>query len=182
MGLRLITPPVAEPVSLAEVKADLRIDHTDDDVRLARLITEARQSIDGPRTSFMRSLMPQTWELVLDGYPISEIRLPTAPVASITSIKYDDADGVEQTISANDYYLDEASEPPWVVPAATGWPVGTLAAVNAVRVRFVSGYANADAVPGDIKGAIRLKVQQAYDGTDTSKTVWDLLSQWRLFL
>src|ERR671912_2041068 len=112
MGLSLITPPVAEPVRLAEVKADLRIDHTDDDVRLQRHITEARQSIDGPRTWLVRSLMPQTWELVLDGYPTSEIRLPTAPVASITSVKYDDSLGIEQTIPVDDYYLDNASEPP----------------------------------------------------------------------
>lgn len=181
MGLRLITPPAAEPVSLAEAKADLRIEHTDDDARLTRLIKEARESIDGPKTWFVRSLMPQTWELSLDAYPRSEILLPTAPVQSITSIKYDDADGVEQTVSEDDYYLDNTGEPSWVLPI-TNWAAGTLAAVNAVRVRFVAGYADADGVPGPIKAAIRLKVQDAYDGTDNTRRIDDLLGQYRIYL
>jgi uncharacterized phiE125 gp8 family phage protein len=182
MGLRLITPPAAEPVSLAEVKADLRIDHTDDDARLERLITEARQSIDGPRPWFVRSLMPQTWEVSLDAFPASEILLPTAPVQSITTVYYDDADGVQQEVPGADYYLDDAQEPPWAIPVSGGWTASPMSAANAVRVRFVSGYADADAVPGSIKAAIRLMVQHAYDGADNAKTVDALLAQYRLYL
>ena len=41
MGLVIVTPPAAEPVTLEEVKEELRIQHDDDDARLDRLITEA---------------------------------------------------------------------------------------------------------------------------------------------
>src|SRR5215207_3067140 len=181
MGHRLVTPPAAEPVSLAEVKTDLRVDHTDDDTRLTSLITEARQSIDGPKTWFQRTLITQTWEYILDEFPSAEVELPTLPVQSITSIKYDDADGIEQAIAVDEYQLDALSEPAWVFPV-TSWTVTTLSAFNAIRIRYVAGYGSAGSdVPGPIKAAIRLMVQEAYDGTDTRAAVRDLLSQYRLF-
>jgi uncharacterized phiE125 gp8 family phage protein len=184
MGLRLITPPAAEPVSLAEVKADMRppVEHNDDDATLQRFITRARESIDGPRTWFARSIMPQTWEVSLDAFPTSEILLPTAPVQSIVGVYYDDADGVQQEVAGADYYLDDAQEPPWLIPVAGGWSVSPMSAANAVRVRFISGYADADAVPGPIKEAIRLMVQEKYDGTDNADAIAASLGQFRLYL
>lgn len=172
MGLRLITPPTAEPVTLADVKADLRVDHTADDVRLARLIVEARQSVDGPATPFGRSLMSQTWELVLSGFPCGPIGLPTAPVQSVEFVRYRERDGAEQTA---DFTLDLSTEPPRLVPPA-GWP-----AAETVRVRFVAGYETADDVPGPIKHAIRMKVEESYDGVDRSREIADALAPYRVF-
>lgn len=161
MGLRLITPPTAEPVSLVEAKRHLRVEHSDDDDYIAMLVTAARQTIDGRDGWLGRALMPQTWEYVFDAFPAGEIRLPFTPIQSIAGIFYDDTDGLEQTVDPAGYYLDNASYIPWVMSSA-GWPTSTLSAVNAVRVRFVAGYENAAAVPAPIRHAILLMVGHWY--------------------
>jgi uncharacterized phiE125 gp8 family phage protein len=162
MALRLITPPAAEPLSLTEVKAHLRVDHTDDDALIALYLTAVRQWIDGKDGWLGRALMPQTWELSLDEFPTAEIRLPLVPVQSVSSVIYDDADGIPQTVDPDDYWLDDVSEPAWIAPVAdVSWPT-PISAVNAVRVRFVAGYANAASVPFPIKAALLLMVGHLY--------------------
>jgi uncharacterized phiE125 gp8 family phage protein len=174
MGLRLITPPVLEPLTLSEVKANLHIDHADDDAVLTEALADARQWVED---RVQRKLMPQTWEFVIDYFPEHEIKLPLRPVLSITSIKYDDADGSEQTIPDTDYYLDDASDDAWLFPNAdAAWPTDLIDAVNAVRIRFVAGYASAGLVPGSIKRAIHLKIRELYDETDTAQAVNNLLT------
>jgi uncharacterized phiE125 gp8 family phage protein len=166
MSLKLITEPVSEPVTLAEVKLQCRIDGNDDDAMLTSLITSARQSCEH---ILNRSLMAQTWELVLDAFPNVDIILRNPPVQSITSIKYIDAvTANEVTLATNKYSLDKDSEPSWVNLAyGAEWP-DTLPVANAVRVRYVAGYT---AVPEAIKNWIKLAVKEMYDGCATGETV-----------
>lgn len=65
MPVQLITPPAAEPVTLVEAKAHLRLDTALDDSYVSSLITMARQYIE---EVCWRGLVTQTWELVLDGF------------------------------------------------------------------------------------------------------------------
>jgi len=154
MSLKRITQPSAEPVLLADVKAQLSIATADTlvDTIITRRITEARQWAE----NFMgRTIMPSNWEVVLDRFP-QEIELFCPPATVIVSITYVDTDSVLQTIDAADYYLDEDAVPNWVLPAyGEVWP-DTLDTANAVRVRYTAGYADAASVPGPIKEAIML--------------------------
>lgn len=159
MGLKLITPPAAEPVSLDDLKLDLGISWADQDARLAALIASAREACEH---ELGRALITQTWELVLDAFPAG-IRLPYPPCQSVESVKYLDADGVLQTLSAPSYQLDSHSEPAWLVPAwGYAWPA-TRPEPNAVRVRFVAGFGDAAAdVPANICAWIRLQAAHFY--------------------
>jgi uncharacterized phiE125 gp8 family phage protein len=170
MGYKLIAAPTIEPISLTEIKRDLRIDHADADDSLTRMMAEAREFLE---TRLQSKFLTQTWEFIIDAFPIAEIRLPFGPVQSIVSVKYDDTVGIEQTIAATDYYLDDVSfrvaPEPWLFPTEA-WPA-TLDAINAVRIQFVCGYTAGNLVPGPIRSAFRLKVRELYDGDDTRAQV-----------
>lgn len=172
-NLRLIDAPVVEPITLAEAREQLRLiasgspaTHPEDSL-IEVLITAARQHLDGRDGWLSRCLITQTWELVLDRFPLNEIRLPLAPVQDVDSIKYDDVNGAEQTVSPSDYVVDTVSEPGWVVPVSgVVWPT-TMDTINAVRVRFTAGYGDtADDVPEPIKWAIRLIVAHLYQNRE----------------
>jgi uncharacterized phiE125 gp8 family phage protein len=168
MAVRLIAAPAVEAISLTEAKAHLRVNHSDEDTLISALIKAARNHLEGPRGFLARALVTQTWELVLDSFPSAEIMIPLPPLQSITFVKYADADGAEQTVAIDEYYVDAVNEPGWIVPLAS-WP-GTLAAINAVTVRFVAGYPSDGAsppnltanIPFDIKAAMLLHIGALY--------------------
>lgn len=161
MTTRLITAPTTEPVTLAEAKLHLRVDIADEDSLISMLISAARKNCEH---ILGRSLMPQTWEKILNDFPLNDgIELLNPSIISVTSIKYIDAlTANEATLASNQYVLDKDSEPGWVKPA-TGivWPA-TLPVANAVRVRYVAGYADAASVPQDIKAWLLLSIATLY--------------------
>jgi uncharacterized phiE125 gp8 family phage protein len=166
MSLRLITPPATEPVSLAEAKAHLRVTGSDEDALITALIIAAREAAEHETG---RALITQTWEKTLDMFP-EAIELPNPPVQSVTSIKFLDENGDEQTLSSSSYTLDNASDsrPAWVTPVyGRTWP-DTYAEVNAVKVRYVAGWANAAAVPQSIKQWILLNIGHWFENREST--------------
>lgn len=160
MALKPISAPAAEPVTLAEAKIRLSVDHDEHNAMITDLIAAARAAAEN-KTG--RALIAQTWELVLDAFPAHEIKLAKPPVSSIVSIQYIDPDGVQQTMDPADYSLDPDSLPGWVLPAyGTAWPA-TLDAANVVRVRFVAGYgAAATDVPTPVRQWINVTLATYY--------------------
>lgn len=158
MKIDLITPPAALPISLAEAKAHLRVDHTDEDDLVEALIRAAVDHLDGWAGILGRALEPQTWRLSEARdvrLPRSgAVRLPLGPVVSITSITYLDADGAEQTIAGASYWLHgEDVVPDDVWPEGTGltvtWVAGTgtpPAVKQAILLLVGHWYANREAV------------------------------------
>lgn len=161
MKLRLITPPAALPVTLAEAKGFLRVDHDEDDEAIGAMLAAAVNLLDGRTGILGRCLEAQTWELVLDRFPAAEIRIPLGPVASVTSVSFTDPDGAEQTVAAESFVLDNAEAfGGWLVPVSGfSWPA-TMATVNAVRIRFVAG----TGTPEAIRQAILAMTAERYDG------------------
>ena len=168
-ALQIITPPALEPVSLSEVKAQCRIDGTQDDALLTSLITAARQLAE---IYLGRALLTQTLRVLYDRVPTgTALELPRAPLQSITSVKvYDEADAAT-TLSAAQYMADSASQPGrLVLRPGYGWPSGFRRA-NGFEVQYVAGYgALASDVPAAIRQSILAHVAYLYSQRGDSQT------------
>lgn len=148
MPLIQITAPSETPVSVQEVKDAARIDDAAFDAQIAILIkalTGQAESLTG------RVFVNRDLELVIDAFPTAEIDLLLPLVQSIAYVKYVDTSGNTITLASNKYTLDNSSTPCWLIPAQnTTWP-DTLAAANAVKIKFTAGYGAAIDVPAEIK-------------------------------
>lgn len=169
----LVTAPTVEPVSAAEAKAHLRVEHDLDDAYVAALVTAARRHAEALT---WRAFVTQSWEVKLDRFPsrcargrYEPIKLPRGKVQSVTSIKYDDATGAERTLASSAYVVDTAPEPGLIWPAyATVWPE-TRDNPGAVRVRYVVGVEPRD-VAADVKHALLMLVADLYERRESEIT------------
>lgn len=150
MALIKIAEPSDEPITLAEARLHLRCDPADtsEDATIAALIVAARRMAEH---ELGRSLIAQTWELVLDAFPAGAdaIVLPVGDALSVVSIEYVDVSQVVQTMDPAHYELKAAAKPCLVLPAhGRQWPTDVLDSLLVVRVRFTCGYGAApQAVP-----------------------------------
>jgi uncharacterized phiE125 gp8 family phage protein len=167
MSLKQITAPSTNPVDSATVKLHLRVIGTTEDTLIDLYTLAAVSALDGPDGLIGRALMTQTWDFALDSFPSTEIKIPLPPLQSVTSIKYLDTSGVEQTLSSARYYVDTASMPGWVVVDADGWPE-TYDSANAVTIRFVAGYASAALVPAALRAALLLHIGDLFENRQNS--------------
>jgi len=159
MALQRTIEPTVEPISLEEAKLHLHVTHSDEDSLIAIYIRAAREWTEGPSGFLGRALVTQTWRLTLDSFPTAEIKIPLPPLQSVVGVYYDDPSGVEQTISPDDYYVDNQSEPGWVLPVVS-WPT-PLNAINAVRVDYVAGYGATADSPPSLTGKIPFNIKAA---------------------
>ena len=164
MATKIITDVVEadEPIAIADARLHCKLDligvsHPDDDL-IKAIVTAVREKSEHYAG---RSFAVKTLEDALDEFPAGGefIALTVGPVASITSIKYDDEDGVEQTLAIDQYSLDLYDDATRVhlAPDAT-WPA-TKIKKNAVRVRYVT----ADDCPKVARQAMLLSLRHLYD-------------------
>lgn len=160
MAFKQFSAPAVEPVTLAEAKVHLRVEHADEDALITALIQGAREQAEH---EVGRALITQTWDLVLDAFPAAEIRLSRPPIQDVVSVTYVDAAGVTQTMDSSAYVLDSDLEPGYLLPAyGTSWPA-TADVANAVRVRYRCGYgASGAAVPAGILNWMRIRIGNGY--------------------
>lgn len=161
MALKLITPAAALAISLVDAKLHLHEDHADQDAVITDAIRGAMAACEQQCAG--RALLTQTWELTLDAFPAA-FELTRTPVQSITSIQYTDGAGAVQTLAAEAYALDNADDygPAYVVPAyGTSWPTARDQ-VNAVKLRYVAGYADAASIPADVRSWLKLQIGAMY--------------------
>lgn len=159
MSLKLVTPPTVEPVTLLEAKDHLKEDTTENDAIISDAIVDARQWAEEYTG---RQFVTATWDWFLDGF-CQSFSAPLPPLQSVTSIKYLDTTGTEQTLASSTYRVDAVSEPGRIaLDYGKSWPA-TYQVINAVAVRFVSGYGAPAAVPGPIKRAILILIGEFFE-------------------
>ena len=161
----LVSPASVMPVSLDDAKSQLRVDHSDDDALISRLIESATGWIDGWSGVLGRAIMQQTWRQQYDSFA-SRMRLVVGPVLSVSSITYHDIDGNQQTVSSDVYalrnyadwaYVSLANDKEW--PSHDGREAG-------IEINYVSGHASPGEVPAAIKHAILMLVASWYENRE----------------
>jgi len=174
----IITPPASPPVSVAEVKGMLVLTGTEDDNLIAAFIEAAT---DAARQYLRRSIVTETLELRMDGFPGhgdeavvalgpgmhtahypslvnwgGKIDLPFGPVQSVVSITTWNRANVDEVFDADNYELGQDDV---YLNEGRTWPVN-LRHRNAVAVRYVSGY---DPVPEAVRQGIKQHVLAMYE-------------------
>lgn len=162
----VVTPPAVEPFTTDEMRKHLRVHHREEDVKIGRLITQARvvaEKLQG------RSLITQTLSAAWSRFPTADehggrLVLPRPPCASVTSITYIDPDGNAQGWDAAKWQLVTNDLGAWLCPVADEVYPSTKAGVaEAVTVLYVAGYgAAATNVPEPTRGGIEQLVDHAF--------------------
>jgi uncharacterized phiE125 gp8 family phage protein len=149
--------PTLLPIDLADAKLHMRMTQDTDDAAIQRCIKVATQTAEDYMS---RGLLTQTWKLVLREFADTLYLPMAAPLQSVTSVKYYDANGTLQTLANTVYDVDTVSRPGRVTLAFNQvWPT-TVAFRRAGRVEitYVVGWTAATAMPERIKQGIRMYV------------------------
>lgn len=183
--LSVITPPAAEPLDLtADVIPHVRASATDSDnvTLLTAAIEAARQNCE--RVAW-RQLITATLELWMDSWReegiyrydratgIESLALPRAPATAVSSVKYIDDAGAEQTLSTANYVTElpsgpEAQRGRVALLPGFSWP-SHRAQPSAIKVRYTAGYgASGAAVPELLRNAMLLEIGEMYDRREIS--------------
>ena len=157
---RTIAPSV-EPLTTAEAKEHLLIASavTGHDGWLEDTITAVREYYEHATDT---AVIASTWTQTYRDWP-AEIELLRRPVSAITSITYRDTSGNSQTLASSNYRLDAGETQPRIVWDDTAVLPTLDDRPEAITVTYVAGYANAAAVPLDIKHALKLALSQQFE-------------------
>ena len=182
-GLNLVTGPAEEPVTLEDVKFQLKKDSvtTYEDEWLTGFISLARQWCEN---YMRRAFVAQTWELALrawpgrdvTNYPIgfssssldtyykhNYIKLPRPPLRSVSSINYYDTTNTMHTMPAGNiaggYNVNTDTDPGQIVlPFSQIWPTEILLPGSPIKVTFVAGFVDAATFLATFEGALSVRM------------------------
>lgn len=173
MPLLLVTPATADPVSIFDLKVALKIDGALEDAFLLTCLRRAQAHLVERDGWTGVACLTSTWDFKADCFPCGStvrdqaIRLPLRPVQSVTSVKYVDTAGAEQTLAGSEYVVHlEDPAPALIVPAyGKVWP-STRAVLNAVTVRFVAGWTGPAAISANVRHALVILAGHFYTHRD----------------
>lgn len=159
MGLKLVTPPAADILSLQEAKAWLKLETPDDDALVTALVAAARLAVEA---SCGRKLVAQQWIWTLGAWPAGRVlRLPLSPLKSVVAIRVGTSATQIVTLPASSLVVDTASDPPRI--AVLEAPAPGLSSAP-IAVEGVFGYAASPAgVPEPLRLAARLMLAALYE-------------------
>ncbi len=164
MSLQMTSGPAIEPITLAEAKAHLRVDGTDEDQLISSLILTSRLHIEA---ALGLALITQSWRLLLDKWPkTGEVRMPLRPLQAISDVKVYDTSGTPSQVSTGNYVADVTGNPGRLVATGLGLPIPGQKA-NGIEIAFTAGYGDAQTdVPAPIRQALLMLVAHWYEHRD----------------
>jgi uncharacterized phiE125 gp8 family phage protein len=170
MALVLNLAPATEPISVADLKAHLRLDSTAEDAALASFITTARLQIE---VALSLALITQHWTWTFDQWPArASIELPISPVQSILSFNVRRSDGL-MSVPPSATILDGDGIAARLI-TKEGWPTPAVPA-QGIAIAFAAGYGTTAAdVPAPLRHAVLLLASHWYGHRDTAATCGSL--------
>lgn len=172
MALFCTVEPVGEPVTLAEVKENLRLTHASEDEFISGLIRAARMEVEILTGT---ALLEQEWRLVLDDWPPEGvILLNRFPVKEIKTILVYDQDGEPRELDVSKVLFDAQSRPSRLLIPERPAPGFVM---NGIEIDFLAGFgASGTDVPDLLKRAILLLASHWFEtrvaGVSTNECGW----------
>lgn len=168
MSIELIVPPASEPVSLAEAKRFLRVDHGEEDSLILNLIAAARghvESFTGRKCVTRRVIERRdSWALKPDGYG----DLAYTPLVSVHAVMVFDSSAASHSIALENMEFDKQEGRFRFIPGPAP-QVGAL--FNGVSIEYSAGFGDASAVPEDLRHAILVETAKLYEQRDLTDGV-----------
>ena len=157
----LLAGPAVEPITLAETKQFLRVEHDDDDDIITAFIAAARIHLE---TQTRRALITQSWRLTRDVWPATGcLALLPVPVRTLDAVRIYKLDGTTRALDPAQFTLDKSDAPARLV-FANGVPPAPERAAAGIEIDITCGYGDAPAsVPEPLRQAIRLLVAHWYE-------------------
>lgn len=167
--LELVDAPLKKPISLNEVKDQLRVEHTDEDLLINRLINVAIAYTD-VKGVLGQAMITQKWGQWIAANPPKEVRLLLGPVQGVTAIKYYDEDGVLQSDDYNNYDIFGTESYTTISPKTNySWPT-TQQRSDAIKIEYEIGFGdNPSDVPETVRHALMLLIGHWYDNRENTQ-------------
>ena len=151
------------PVSLAEAKAWLREDMSENDALITGLIAAAADLVERQTGEVVSGRRVVTASYRVFGL---QIVLPRWPLVAVQSVQYDAINGTEATISSGAWRVREAAGRPSIIPAAgEEWPA-LEPTRGTVRVAAMVGYETRADVPEALRQAVLMLVANWYNNRE----------------
>jgi uncharacterized phiE125 gp8 family phage protein len=157
-----------EPVTMQQVKDHLRVTWEEEDAFIYSLLSAAREYVEKTTS---QAVIPQTVKAYFPAMPLRAgfLELPLSNAVSITSVKYLDGAGVQQTVDSADYYLTVGQ--PSKVYFPSGYP-GATDRPDSVEIIYEAGFGAAPykPFPQALKSAILILVGDMYENREAQNT------------
>jgi uncharacterized phiE125 gp8 family phage protein len=154
-------------VSVADIKPHCRIDHSDDDAYLTSLIAAAQAVIDGPYGMVGKAIATQQWTLtqsLLTGK--TRLPIPVLPFRDVVSLKYYDANNVQQTIDLSADFVVFGNEDFGYIEPLVSWPA-MYDRPDAIELVFHAGFGDVADCPQNLIHAVKMLVAHWYENRET---------------
>lgn len=167
MSAVLVTPPLVEPVTLADAKLHARVDGASQDQAILALITAARGYVE---EATGRVLIEQGWRIYRDDWPAAGVvRIRPSPLVRVDAITVYDAEGTPGVVPASDYEIDVTSVPARV-RMARGVVILPGREINGIEIDVTAGYgAAAEDVPAPLRQAILMLVAHWFENREAAQ-------------
>jgi uncharacterized phiE125 gp8 family phage protein len=156
----LLAAPAVEPVTLAEAKQFIRVEHNDDDDVIAALIAGARIHLEAQTR---RALITQGWRVMRDVWPAAGcLLLLPVPVQTLDAVRIIKSDDTTLALELAGFALDTSDAPARL--SLRGAPPAPERPLAGIEIDITCGYGDAPAdVPQPLRQAIRLLVAHWYE-------------------